>query len=278
MWCCRRRQRTSLALVSVSKPHHVSSQLHDILTRPSGSSDEEPQPRQDACEYNSCPAGTGQPVGNNATNTRLNWVNSFPVTAARYGIDTFGPQFWNGEAPEMVVSGPNVGTNLWLQVPFSGTVGIAVHAAHEHGIPGIAFSGASDGNLAWDTSNVPPRATVYAALAANLTDRILAGGAPYLPAEVWLNVNFPAVADTAGDACTDPTQFTWVLTRINPGVISAPDVDHCGSTRLPTETDVHFRGGCLISVSVGDARDKTTAPAADQQVVRDRLSDLWTCV
>lgn len=203
------------------------------------------------------------------------------MTAVRYGIDTFGPQLWNGEAPELVVSGPNVGTNLWVQVPFSGTVGVAVHAVHEHGIPAIAFSGASSGNLAWNTTDVPARATVYAQLAANLTERVLngnGGATPYLPAEVWLNVNFPDVADEAGGECTDPTAFTWVLTRINPGVISDDDVEHCGSTRLPTETEVFLKSGCLISVSVGDARDKTTAPAADQEVVRDRLSDLWTCI
>ncbi|KAK6818881.1 GTPase-activator protein for ras-like GTPase [Apiospora arundinis] len=253
---------------------------HDVvLSAPaenkSGSSsrDAEPEPRTKPCMYDSCAANSG-PVGTNATNTRLNWVNSFPVTALKYGLSTFGPQIWNGAAPELVVSGPNVGTNLWVQVPFSGTVGIAVHAAHEAKVPALAFSGASSGTLRWDTDPVPARSAVYAALATKLTDAIVASGAPYLPEDVWLNVNMPKVE---GD-CTDPAKFVWVLTRLNPGWFSQKDVDHCGSTRLPTETDVALSGGCRISVSIGDATDKTTAPVEKQTIVRDKLKSMLTCM
>lgn len=35
----------------------------------------------------------------------------------KYGIDTFGPQLWNGSAPEFAVAGPNVGTNVFVQLP-----------------------------------------------------------------------------------------------------------------------------------------------------------------
>ncbi|KAI2601712.1 sure-like protein [Hypoxylon sp. NC1633] len=258
----------------------LNSAGHDVvLSAPaenksgSGSSDEEPSPRTSACEYNSCPANSG-PVGTNATNTRLNWVNSYPVTSVRYGIDTFGAQIWNGQEPELVVSGPNVGSNLFLSVPFSGTVGAAVYASHDAGIPAIAFSGASDGNLAFNTNPVPARSTVYAQLATQLTNAVLNSGAPYLPDEVWLNVNFPEVTG----ACTDPANFKWVLSRINPGIISAPDVDYCGDDRLPTESSVIDAGGCQISVSVGDATDKTTAPAEKQAVVLQKLGSMLTCL
>ncbi|TPX12273.1 uncharacterized protein E0L32_006920 [Thyridium curvatum] len=239
-----------------------------------GSLDVEPSPRRDACEYNSCPAGTGAPVGNNATSPRLNWVNAFPVTGVRYGIDTFGPQFWQGRKPELVVTGPNVGSNLWLAVPFSGTVGAAVYAAHEARIPAIAFSGASDGKLAWDASPPPLRSLLYAQLATQLTDAVLASGAPYLPDDVFLNVNFPK----AEGACTRPAAFKWVLSRVNPGWLSAPDVRHCGGARLPTETDVSHEDGCYISVSVGDANDKTTASVDKQAVVLQKLGSLLTCL
>ena len=238
-----------------------------------GSLDAEPSPRTTACQYNSCPANSG-PVGSNATNPRLNWVNAYPVTGVRYGIDTFGPQFWNGQGPELVVTGPNVGSNLWLSVPFSGTVGAAVYAAHNAGIPSIAFSGASDGTLAWNTSPPPQRSLVYAQLATQLTNALLASGAPYLPSNVWLNVNFPEVEGS----CTEANSFKWVLSRINPGILSAPDTQQCGSTRLPTETDVSNTDGCYISVSVGDANDKTTAAADKQAVVLQKLGSLFTCL
>ncbi|KAI1780539.1 sure-like protein [Hypoxylon cercidicola] len=239
----------------------------------SGSTDVEPSPRRQACQYDSCPANSG-PIGTNATNTRLNWVNSFPVTSVRYGIDTIAPQFFNGEAPELVISGPNVGSNLFLQVPFSGTIGVAAYASHEAGIPTLAFSGASSGTLAFNTSPVPARSTVYAQLATQLTNAVLDAGAPYLPEDVFLNVNFPEVE---GD-CTDPVNFKWVLSRINPGLFSEQDVEWCGGTRLPTETSVINAGGCRISVSVGDATDKTTAPAAKQAVVLQKLSSMFTCM
>ncbi|KAK1985451.1 5'/3'-nucleotidase sure [Colletotrichum cereale] len=236
--------------------------------------DFEPNPRSKPCEFDSCPANSG-PVGLNETSPDLRWVNSFPVTAMRFGIEQFGPEFWNGSAPELAVSGPNVGTNLWLQVPFSGTVGTVAYASGKKGIPAIAFSGASDGNLAWNTSPVPVRSTVYAALATRLVDKIVAGGAPYLPEKVWLNVNFPKVAD---GQCDDPDKFKWVLSRINPGIFSKSDVTTCGTDRLPEENKVLDTDGCFISVSVGDSDDKTTASKDKQQPVLDRLGDFLTCL
>ncbi|ORY71362.1 survival protein sure-like phosphatase/nucleotidase [Pseudomassariella vexata] len=253
---------------------------HDVvLSGPaenkSGSSslDLEPSPRSSACQYNSCAANSG-PVGSNTTNPRLNWVNSFPVTSARYGLTQFGPVIWNGQQAQLVVAGPNVGSNVYLSVPFSGTVGIAVYAAHEKGLPSIAFSGASDGTLAWNTRPEPTRSLVYAQLATQFTNALVKGGAPYLPADVWLNVNFPK----AEGACANAQNYKWVLSRINQGFLSAPDVTTCGTDRLPNESDVIGTAGCYASVSVGDASDKTTASADKQAVVLARLGSMFTCL
>lgn len=239
-----------------------------------GSSDAKPTNRDDPCEYNSCPARSG-PVGHNATRPDLNWVNSFPVTAIKYGIDTFGPQLWGGAGPDLAVTGPNVGSNLFLSVPFSGTVGAAAYAVHTAKIPAIAFSGADDTRFRWDTSPVPRSSAVYGELATNLTNAVIASGKPYLPDGVFLNVNFPHVTD----ACPDAGSFHWVLSRINPGVFSSKDVNWCGSTRLPTEHHVEDQSGCYISISIGDASDKTTMnDVAKQQVVLDKLKSLLTCL
>lgn len=245
---------------------------HANLTDP-GSLDTEPGPRTSTCQYDSCAANSG-PIGRNATSPRLNWVNSYPVTAMRYGIDTIGPQLWNGQAPELAVSGPNVGSNLYLAVHISGTVGSAVYAAKEERIPAIAFSGASAGTLAWNTSPTPQRSLVYAELAATLTDAVIASGKPYLPQDVFLNVNFPKVEGK----CTQASQFRWVLSRINLGLLSEDDIEHCGDDRLPTELAVVNTDGCYVSISVGDANDKTTAPAEKQAVVRDKLRHMLACL
>lgn len=47
-------------------------------------------------------------VGSNSSNTRLNYVNSYPATAMSYGIQTLAPEFFGG-APDLAVSGFNVG-------------------------------------------------------------------------------------------------------------------------------------------------------------------------
>lgn len=191
----------------------------------------------------------------------------------RYGIDTIGPQLWDGAAPELAVAGPNVGSNLFLAVQFSGTVGAAVYAAKNEKIPSIAFSGASDGTIPFSDPEAP-RSKVYADLATTLTNAVIDSGKPYLPEDVWLNVNFPKVAGQ----CTEVSQFKWVLSRINVGIFSEPDTEQCGGTRLPTETSVLETDGCYISVSVGDANDKTTAPAEKQAVVSEKLQSILTCL
>ncbi|KAM0324620.1 hypothetical protein ACHAQA_008009 [Verticillium albo-atrum] len=239
----------------------------------SGSSDEEPKPRTEPCQYNSCPANSG-PLGVNASSPDLHWVNSFPVTAIRYGIDNFVKQSWP-EGPELAVTGPNVGSNVWLQAPFSGTIGAAVFAAKDRKIPAIAFSGVSGGTLAWNTLPVPARSAVYGELATRLVNAVVAGGKPYLPDGVFLNVNFQAV----DDRCKTANDFKWVLTRVNPGLFSAADAQNCGSTRLPTETSVILRNdACYATISVGDVTDKTTAPAAKQVPVFARLAKFTTCL
>ncbi|KAI9149504.1 Acid phosphatase [Paramyrothecium foliicola] len=232
-----------------------------------------PSDRRQACQYDSCPANSG-PTGNNATRPDLNWVNSFPVTSMRYGIDEFGPKLWNGAAPELAVAGPNVGSNLWLQVPFSGTVGAAAYAAHEAGIPALAFSSLEEGRLAWNVSPVPVRSRVYGELAAILTNKVIASGKPYLPDDVFLNVNFPVVTGE----CENVADFKWVLSRINPGIVSAPDVEWCGDDRLPTESEVLDTDGCYIAVSIGDAADKTTVNDDRQAIVLNKLRDFLTCL
>lgn len=192
----------------------------------------------------------------------------------RYGISTFGPGVWGGAAPELAVSGPNVGSNVgFIQTEFSGTVGAACYAVGQ-GVPAVAFSGLTTGNLAWDTAPVPARSLVYADLALNLTNAVLAAGAPYLPDGVFLNVN---MAEVAGD-CTDAGAFRYVLSRINtPSILSTEDVETCGSKWLPTEKSV-VDAGCYVSVSVGSCSDKTTADATAQQTVLDKLGDMLTCL
>jgi 5'/3'-nucleotidase SurE len=202
------------------------------------------------------------------------------VTSIKYGISTLAPDlFANGSPPDLAVSGPNVGSNLGLVTLFSGTVGAATYAANSANIPAIAFSGSSGTQTAWNVSTgVPAYSQIYADLSTTLTTALIASGTPYLPQGIWLNVNFPDVSDSA---CNDMRDFEFVLSRIYAAIplITPDDVSTCGSTRLPTETDVvGTTSGCFVSVSVGDASSKLDADATSQAVVLDKLSGLLTCL
>lgn len=81
----------------------------DIVRLP-GSSQKTPTTLTEACEFNSCPSGSPA-VGHNASQPRLNYVNSYPATSMKYGINSIGPQFFNG-APDLAVAGPNVSLEI----------------------------------------------------------------------------------------------------------------------------------------------------------------------
>ncbi|KAK2050887.1 5'/3'-nucleotidase sure [Colletotrichum caudatum] len=258
--------------------HHVllSAPAHDQSGKEgaaSGSLDENPLPLSRPCQYNSCPDERG-PYGHNQTRPDLFWVNSYPVTAMRYGFEQFAPRLWSGNSPELAVAGPNVGSNLG-NLRFSGTAATAAYASLEKRVPAIAFSAASGKRLPWDTSPKPASCKLYAVLATRLVSKLTEGRKPYLPRDTWLNVNFPAVSDTH---CTDPDEFKWVLSRINSKFAARPDVKICGSERLPDERRVIDTRGCYISISVANSKDKATASREKQKEVVKKLDRFLSCL
>lgn len=82
------------------------SETSDSVWSP-GSSDAPATILTEECEYDSCPVGSPA-EGNNASMTRFNYVNSYPVTSMRYGIQTLSPHFFGG-LPDIAVAGFNVG-------------------------------------------------------------------------------------------------------------------------------------------------------------------------
>ncbi|KAJ6482930.1 survival protein sure-like phosphatase/nucleotidase [Mycena vitilis] len=239
-----------------------------------GSSTANPTVLTSPCEFNTCP--TGSPAtGFNASDARLNYVNAFPVDAARFGIQTLAPKFFSSK-PDFVVSGPNVGNNLGSTVLISGTVGAASEAALE-GIPSVAFSGATGGQVSYTTLTTSPTSTdskaavIYSALSVKLVNVLLASPAPILPPGIVLNVNYPSTT-----SCTSAAAFKFVLTRINANS-GATDVQTCGTTHLPTESSVIQKSGCFATVSVFNASTKSDVDAATQGIVLTKLTSILTC-
>ncbi|THV02675.1 acid phosphatase [Dendrothele bispora CBS 962.96] len=244
----------------------------------SGSQSATPQPLTEPCQFDTCP--TGSPAeGSDANDPRINYVNSFPVDAVRFGIQTLSPQLFGGP-PEFVVSGPNIGNNLAI-ISGSGTVGAASEAALE-GIPSVAFSGSSDSldSVSFTTLTSDPNSTdsiaagIYAALSTKFVNTLLSSSArPILPADTSINVNYPAIDD-----CDSPDDFKFVLTRLLPNLGQQDDVETCGTDRLPWELTTVARPGCFATVSVFDARTKLDVNAATQQAVLDRVGSLLSCL
>lgn len=200
-------------------------------------------------------------------------MNAYPVDAVSYGIQTLAPQFFGGP-PNFVVSGPNIGNNLGLGVLFSGTVGAACEAAKE-GVPSAAFSGASGSEVSYTTLDSEPDATstlaayLYGTLTTTFTSALTSSGyAPLLPPGITLNVNYPAIDD-----CPAASDYRWVFSRIVSNIL-ATDVYTCGSTTLPSESDVVGTTGCYASVSVMDASTKLDVNASTQALVLERLNKL----
>lgn len=75
-----------------------------------GSSDETPTTVTNGCEFSSCPAGSPA-IGKNSSQPRFNYVNSYPVTAVRYGIQNLSQTIFGGPA-DIAVTGFNVGGEI----------------------------------------------------------------------------------------------------------------------------------------------------------------------
>ncbi|KLO08382.1 acid phosphatase [Schizopora paradoxa] len=252
-----------------------------------GSSDSPPTTvGKNGCEYNSCPAGSPS-TGFNASDPTLNYVNSYPATSVRFGIQHAAPPFFNGTGPDLVVAGPNVGSNAGSTVLISGTVGASSEAAKE-GFPSIAFSGSSGSeesyaDLGETSKSATTAATVYAQLSLEFVQALLAKpfGTPgssnaLLPPNITLNVNFP---EPKGSCAATPS-LKFMLTRINKAAKGAPaDVANpCGgdSEYLSLEDNVINESStkaatCWATVSVMNATTKGDVDAATQAIVVERL-------
>ncbi|KIK64941.1 hypothetical protein GYMLUDRAFT_380156 [Collybiopsis luxurians FD-317 M1] len=233
------------------------------------------------CEFDSCPQFSPA-EGSDASDPKINYVNSFPVDGMNYGLQTLAPKFLGG-APDFAVSGPNIGHNTEVLVG-SGTVG-AARAAALAGIPSAAFSGSGTNSLShvsYTTLESDPTsadsiaANIYAQLTVKVVDALLTSPTPgpILPSGISLNVNYPEITN-----CSAVSDYNFILTRL----ITLPfnittDVETCGTDHLPAEDDVVNMDGCFVSVTVFEAETFLDADASTQQTVLNRLGNLISCL
>ncbi|KAJ6440729.1 Bifunctional dethiobiotin synthetase/7,8-diamino-pelargonic acid aminotransferase, mitochondrial [Purpureocillium lavendulum] len=238
----------------------------------------EPPIRSKPCHYNSCPADTGENHGFNETRSDLCWVNSYARSAVRIGLRTYAKRHWGEDRwADLVVTGPNVGTNLGHVVQWSSTCQAAIFAAAQD-IPAIAFSVADNQHHAWNVQPVPEANRVYAELAAMITQKIIDGGKPYLRYQVFVNVNFPK-SDTKNNRCTKVSDFKFIFTRMEETEKKKPDVAWCGTRKLPVEKHVvHRQDGCFVSITPGSIGSRTMGDTGNQKDVLNRLKSILSCL
>lgn len=133
------------------------------------------------------------------------YVNGSPVDAVLYGIDILAVEKW-GQAPDLVISGPNSGNNVGLLTPHSGTVGAAI-AAINRGIPAIAVS--TYVALGAPRTTPPEEAQLNAQLTVRLVAVLEKNPAPLLPLGYGLNVNLPEL-----DLQKPADAYNFALTQI----------------------------------------------------------------
>ncbi|KAJ9475924.1 Acid phosphatase [Pseudozyma hubeiensis] len=219
-------------------------------------------------------------AGLNVTDPGLRYFNGTPAACSGWALDHDAQYFFNATSKDdstagvdLVVSGPNEGTNLGAFLyTLSGTIG-ASYFAVERNVPSIAFS-ASTNVRQYTTLNLSDPADESVKLATYSTNFVSAlsdnakssnSSARIMPLGIGLTVNYPKIAPTGN--CTD---LTWVHTRLTGKaltdrfVVNATtglptyadyvseglNVCNAGNCSLPGETEIVTNGKCQASASI----------------------------
>lgn len=203
------------------------------------------------------------------------YFNGTPSSCVAFALNYVLPTHFDNRTVDLVVAGPNEGTNLSPGFyTLSGTIG-ATYSAVNRGIPAIAFSGSNSNNSFFkddisrqnDTAFAP---NIYAKKVVQFVDRLFNSSANHptlLPVTTGININFPAVGDQ-DETCLDPE---WVFSRLSGEDSVAPNMQlnetsglfvwesttygamaQCifGDCSLPSEAWVLSELKCKSSVSV----------------------------
>ncbi|KAI9172627.1 Acid phosphatase [Paramyrothecium foliicola] len=226
-------------------------------------------------QYNLIPAGAPS-VGSDPYDSHIWYYNGTPAACTFVALDYVLPRFANFSVPDLVVTGPNYGTNLGPFVwTLSGTAGAAYAATHRS-IPAIALSASNRAVSYLDIKNETNPATWAAEVSLTVVNAFIksACGGPILPLGYGVNVNIPELTAnhtgleyvqtrmTGGahvnEAVLDPKQGTFTWANIDP---LAAGVNTCinGDCTMKGETPVVENGGVAISLYTIDY----TAPSTD---------------
>jgi 5'/3'-nucleotidase SurE len=177
-------------------------------------------------------------------------VEGRPVAASLVALDVL--DLFDGEKPDLVISGSNRGDNSGQSNNISGTVNAAVAALHE-GVPAIALSAGPEGG-SYDAAYQNA-----ANFLVNLLDRLEAGqaeGTPLLPGGEGLSIEIPGKADLSGLAVTridQESSASYPIRQLDSSLFNSaftPNTDPSGN---PLSEGAQFLAGNLtVSPIDGD--------------------------
>ncbi|SNX87881.1 related to Acid phosphatase precursor [Melanopsichium pennsylvanicum] len=225
-------------------------------------------------------APVGAPyAGLNVSDPGLRYFNGTPAACAGWALDNGAANFFNASSNDstagvdLIVSGPNEGTNLGpFLYTLSGTIG-ASYFGVERSVPAIAFSASTDVrnypslNLSDPDDESIKIATYSSNFVTTISDeaRTSNSSARILPLGIGLSINFPKIVPTGN--CTN---LTFVHTRLTGKALidrfvvngttglptyqddASDGINACnsGDCSLPGETDVVNNGNCQASASI----------------------------
>ncbi|GAC94183.1 acid phosphatase [Pseudozyma hubeiensis SY62] len=238
-------------------------------------------------ELNLTSAGRGGfvPVGSpyaglNVTDPGLRYLDATPAACSGWALDHDAQYFFNATRKndstagvDLVLSGPNEGTNLGIAFyTGSGTLGASYFAVGRN-VPSIAFSASTNVrqytalNLSDPADESVKLATYSSNFVTALSDNAKSSNssARIMPLGIGLTVNYPKIAPTG--SCTN---LTWTHTRMTGKglavrlVVNATtglptyaffgsdgiNVCNAGNCSLPGETEVISNGKCQASASI----------------------------
>lgn len=144
------------------------------------------------------------------------YFNGTPSSCVAFGLEYVIPKYFNNKTVDLVVAGPNEGTNLSPGMyTLSGTIG-ATYTAVGRGIPGVAFSGSNGNNSFFkdDASKINKTdfaPNVYAKKVVEFVEILFESQKNHprlLPLTTGININLPPITSD----CVDPE---WVFTRLS---------------------------------------------------------------
>ncbi|EPS36326.1 hypothetical protein H072_10160 [Dactylellina haptotyla CBS 200.50] len=252
-------------------------------------------------QFDTVPAGAPS-FGSDPMDSHIWYYNGTPAAVTFFALDYLvkRKEIFSGSDPDLIVTGPNEGSNAGPFVfTLSGTVG-AAYAAVSRGIPAIAFSASDILNRKYTAVNntgSPDPATIIGKLATKVVNQLANKGAGsnqrLLPYGYGLNVNFPYIATKtsalAKEICVDPAFvhsrltggastnfaafneetgiFNWASNSTSPGVNTCIN----GDCDLPGETDVIKECKSAISVWTIDYDAPTCGGAVQVRALLDGL-------